>query len=214
MTLGQLRQKFPNLPKYPAMAKAMKPGQYAAVAEAYLGTITKMSNSALRVTDKLLTNYYFAGLIHTLFPNAKIIHTMRNPIDTCWSSFTKLFKDDMPHSYDLAEIGRYYCKYQEIMEHWHRVLPAGTILDVVYEDVVADKEAKAREIIAFCGLPWDERCLAFHESDRPVKTASVSQVRKPIYNTSVERWRRYGDDLLPLAEALKAGVQPARKTAP
>jgi tetratricopeptide (TPR) repeat protein len=209
LSLGQLRQRYPNLPKYPAIAKAMKPAQYKAVADAYLDTVSKLSDTALRVTDKLLTNYYFVGFIHTLFPNAKIVHTMRNPIDTCWSSFTKLFKDDMPHSYDLGELGRYYRKYQEIMEHWRSVLPAGVMLDVRYEDVVADTEGKAREIIAFLGLDWDERCLAFHESDRPVKTASVSQVRKPVYTSSVDRFRRYGDSLDPLLAALESGTSPA-----
>ncbi len=111
-------------------------------------------------------------------------------MDTCLSSFTKLFKDDMPHSYDLRELGRYYSKYNELMNHWRAVLPPGTMLDVQYEDVVEDPETKAREIVAFCGLEWITQCLKFHESDRPVKTASVSQVRQPIYKSSVATWRR------------------------
>jgi hypothetical protein len=201
--LGQLRQKFPNLPKFPQMAVAMKPGHYSAVAEGYLGIVSNMSETASRVTDKLLTNYYFAGLIHTLFPNAKIIHTMRNPVDTCLSAYTKLFKDDMPHSYDLGEIGRYYRKYEEVMDHWRAVLPEGVMMDIQYEELVADVENKARGLIEFCGLEWNDACLAFHESSRPVKTASVSQVRKPLYNTSVERWRRYGERLTPLIDALE-----------
>ena len=204
MCLGQLRQKFPLLPKFPAMATSMKSSQYASVAEAYLGFLRQVSEGKfLRVTDKLLTNYYFAGLIHVLFPKAKIIHTMRNPIDTCLSSFTKLYKDDMPHSYDLRDLGRYYRKYQEIMQHWRDVLPKGVMLDVQYEEVVGDGEKKAREIIEFLDLPWNEKCLDFHRSERAVKTASVAQVRRPLYGTSVERWRRYGDGLKPLIDALE-----------
>lgn len=201
-SLGMIRMRFPNLPKYPAIARAMKPTQFAAIANSYLETVTARAPDAPRITDKLLSNFYFVGLINTLFPRARIIHTMRNPVDTCLSAYTKLFKDEMAHSYELGELGRYYRRYEAMMQHWREHLPAGTMLDIVYEDVVADTEAKAREMIAFCGLEWDDRCLAFHETKRPVKTASVSQVRKPLYGTSVERWRRYGDRLAPLLEAL------------
>jgi tetratricopeptide (TPR) repeat protein len=207
--LTNLRQKFPNLPRFPKMVTGMKPQHFASVANGYLKEITAMSPSAVRVTDKLLTNYFFAGLIHTLFPNAKIIHTMRDPIDTCLSAYSKLFKDDMPHSYDLRELGRYYKKYEQLMEHWRRVLPAGVMLDVQYEDVIADPEKSARRVIEFIGLPWNDACLEFHRSDRPVKTASVSQVRKPIYATSVKRWERYGEGLQPLVDALNAGIPAA-----
>lgn len=210
ISIGAVRMKYPSLPKFPMMARAMRPTQFGAVADRYLKTIASYSTTAKRVTDKLLTNYYFAGFINTLFPNAKIIHTMRNPVDSCLSSYTKLFKDDMPHSYDFRELGRYYGKYYELMAHWRKVLPAGTMMDVQYENVVANTEAKAKEIIAFCGLNWDERCLKFHESDRPVKTASVSQVRKPLYTSSVERWRRYGSGLDLLVEALEASGVPVR----
>jgi tetratricopeptide (TPR) repeat protein len=205
--LSNLRQKYPNIPR---MATSMKPHQYASVANAYLNELTAMSPTALRVTDKLLTNYYFVGFINTLYPDAKIIHTMRNPVDTCLSAYSKLFKDDMPHSYDLAEIGRYYKKYEELMEHWRQVLPAGVMLDVQYESVVEDAETTARKVIEFCGLPWNDACLDFHKSDRPVKTASVSQVRKPIYGSSVKRRERYGDGLRPLIDALNAGVPTAK----
>ncbi len=116
------------------------------------------------------------GLINLMFPKAKVIHTRRDPVGTCLSGFTKLFKDDMPHSYDLSELGRYYGKYRELMEHWEEVLPEGVLTTVVYEDVVADTEKEARRLIEFLGLPWNEKCVDFHKSDRPVKTASVAQV--------------------------------------
>ena len=99
----------------------------------------------------------------------------------------------MPHSYDLGELGRYYGKYRELMEHWEKVLPEGALTTVLYEDVVADTEKEARRLIEFLGLKWNEKCLDFHKSDRPVKTASVAQVRKPIYKTAVKRWKKYGD---------------------
>ena len=144
--IGQLRDRFPSLPKYPQMMDKVTPAQLDIVAKGYVKAISNGAGDAKRITDKLLTNYFFAGLIHLLFPKAKIINTMRDPVDTCLSGFTKLFKDDMPHSYDLGELGRYYGKYRELMEHWHEVLPKGVLHTVQYEDVVADteKEAQAR----------------------------------------------------------------------
>lgn len=200
--LANLRSRLPSLPKYPMMMQKLEPPHYKMVAEGYIKYIEDVSAGALRTTDKLLTNYYFVGLINLLFPNAKIIHTKRNPVDTCLSAFTKLFKDDMPHSYDLGELGRYYRKYEELMQHWKEVLPDGVMTEIVYEDVVSDVEGMARKLVAFVGLPWSDQCVDFHESDRPVKTASVVQVRQPVYKTSVERWRRYGDKLQPLLDAL------------
>ena len=113
----------------------------------------------------------------------------------------------MPHSYDFGELGRYYREYQALMDHWHKVLPAGTIMDVHYEEVVADVEGNARKLIEHVGLQWDPACVEFHKSSRPVKTASVAQVRKPVYSGSVERWRKYGSGLQPLVDAL--GYVPA-----
>ena len=147
--------------------------------------------SASHITDKMPSNYYFAGLIHLALPNAKIIHSMRDPVDTCISCFSKLFSAEQNHTYDLGELGRYYRRYEQLMAHWRRVLPPRRMLDVRYEDVVADLEGQARRIIAYCGLPWDDRCLSFHETDRPVRTASATQVRQPIYSSAVGRWRVY-----------------------
>ena len=201
--LGGLRSRYPALPKYPALVQKMKPDHFRSVADHYLNYIKGQITDEIRVTDKLLTNYYFVGILLTLFPKAKFIHTKRNPIDTCLSAYTKLFKDDMPHSYDLSELGRYYLMYEELMAHWREVLPEGVLIDAVYEDVVADTENQAKRLIAHCGLEWDDVCLAFHKSKRPVKTASVAQVRQPVYNSSVERWKRYERQLQPLIEALK-----------
>jgi tetratricopeptide (TPR) repeat protein len=128
-------------------------------------------------------------------PNAKIIHTIRHPIDTCVSCYSKLFASGQYFSYDLAELGRYYRSYSELMAHWRSVLPPGSILDVTYEDVVNDLEAEARRLIDYCGLPWDDRCLSFHRTSRQVKTASAVQVRTPLFRNSLERWRKYEADL-------------------
>ncbi len=215
--LGQLRDRFPSLPKYPEMAGKLTPAQFDIVAKSYQHALAQGAGKAKRITDKLLTNYFFLGLINLLFPKAKIIHTRRDPVDTCLSGFTKLFKDDMPHSYDLSELGRYYGKYRELMEHWEQVLPEGFMTTVAYEDVVADTEKEAKRLIAFLGLEWNDKCVDFHKSERPVKTASVAQVRKPIYKTSVERWKKYGPGLQPLVDAIgggtaeKAAAKPASK---
>ena len=140
----------------------------------------------------------FAGLIHLALPNAAIIHATRDPIDTCVSCFSVHFTTGQTHTYDLAELGRHYRHYQALMAHWHRVLPPGRILDVRYEELVDNLEAVARRIIAHCGLAWDARCLDFHRTERTVRTASATQVRQPIYQTSVGRWRRYEKFLGPL----------------
>jgi tetratricopeptide (TPR) repeat protein len=159
------------------------------------------------VTDKMPSNYYFAGLIHLALPNAKIIHTVRDALDTCVSCFSILFSVEQNHTYDLGELGRYYKRYERLMAHWRKVLPASHFLDVSYEAVVADLEIQARRIIAHCGLPWDDRCLAFHKTDRPVRTASATQVRQPIYKTAVGRWRTCEQYLGPLLSALERGAQ-------
>jgi hypothetical protein len=154
------------------------------------------------VTDKMPSNYYFTGLIHLALPNAKIIHTIRNPVDTCISCFSKLFSAEQNHTYDLGELGRYYKRYEVLMAHWRRVLPAGSFLEVRYEDVVADVERETRRILAYCDLPWDDRCLSFYKTNRPVRTASATQVRRPIYKSAIGRWRVYEGQIEPLLTAL------------
>ena len=157
---------------------------------------------AERITDKMPSNFYFLGLIHLALPGAKVIHTNRNAVDTCVSCFSKLFAGEQSQTYDLGELGRYYRAYHGLMAHWREVLPPGAFLDVTYEEVVADTEAQARRILDYCGLEWDARVLDFHRNERPVKTASSSQVRQPIYSSSVARWRNYEKFLGPLLQEL------------
>ena len=136
-----------------------------------------------------------------MLPNAKIIHCVRHPVDTCLSCFQQHFAEGQAWSYDLNELGRYYVAYSRLMEHWREVLP-GHILDVHYENVVDDLETEARRITAHCGLEWDDSCLGFHENKRAVRTASQQQVREPIYSRSVGRWQPYEKHLRPLLDAL------------
>jgi tetratricopeptide (TPR) repeat protein len=201
-SLQLVRDRFPGLPVFPEMATKLDGMHLEAIATSYLEQLSAHADAEKRITDKLLTNYFFVGMAHMLFPKAKFIHTRRNPVDTCLSAFTKLFKDDMPHSYDFGELGRYYKRYEKLMAHWEKVLPQGALLTMDYEKVVEDIEGSARSLIDFMGLPFDAKCVNFHQSDRPVKTASVAQVRKPVYKTSVERWRRYGPALQPLIDSL------------
>ncbi|MGB7126917.1 MAG: tetratricopeptide repeat protein [Methylovirgula sp.] len=193
--------------RYADFVPALDRPELTSIGERYLAALGRHAPESERVTDKMPSNFFFAGLIHLVLPNAKIIHTIRDPVDTCVSCFSKLFAHGQNFTYDLGELGRYYKRYERLMAHWRSVLPAGRILDVRYEDVVADLETQARRILAYCELPWDDRCLSFHETERPVRTASVMQVRQPIYKSAVGRWRDYEEFLGPLLEAL--GVSPA-----
>jgi hypothetical protein len=149
-------------------------------------------------------NFRFAGLIHLALPNARIIHTMRDPLDTCLSCLGVLFGGSQPYAYDLGELGRYYRAYADLMEHWRRLLPAGVLLEVQYEGLVRDFEPEARRILAHCGLDWHSDMLAFHRTERPVRTASMSQVRQPLYQSAIGRWQHHRQRLRPLLDALGA----------
>ena len=180
---------------YPGFVPSMTREHLRNFGEDYLRRVRALSPDASRITDKMPSNFYYVGLIHLAMPKARIIHTRRDPIDTCLSCFSKLFSHEQNHTYDLGELGRFYRGYERLMEHWRKVLPKGVMIDVRYEDVVADLETQARRIIAHVGLDWDEACLAFHRNKRPVKTASATQVRRPIYQSSIGRWRPYRGSL-------------------
>jgi hypothetical protein len=137
-----------------------------------------------------------------VLPHARIIHARRDPIDTCLSCYSRFFGTSQKFAYDLGELGRYYRAYDKLMAHWRSVLPAGAMLEVQYEDMVADLEGQTRRMLDYCGLEWNDACLAFHETKRPVRTASSTQVREPLYDRSVGRWRAHEDELGPLMEAL------------
>ena len=156
-----------------------------------------------RVVDKLPANFLNLGFIRLILPEARIIHVRRDPVDTCLSCYTKNFKAaNLPYTYEQTELGLYYRDYQTLMAHWRATLPASHFLEVDYETVVDDLETQARRMIAFLGLSWDPACLEFHRTRRAVRTASVNQVRKPIYRSSVGRWREHAAYLAPLLKAL------------
>lgn len=154
-----------------------------------------------RITDKYPFNFINVGLIHLALPNARFIHSRRSPVETCLSIFGRIFQD-VPFGYDLAELGRYYRAYDALMTYWKRALPEGVMIEVQYEDLVNDLEGNVRRMLEHCGLDWDERCLAFHKTRRQVNTASASQVRKPLFRTSLERWRPEAELLKPLLDGL------------
>lgn len=184
-------------------APRLADADFRALGENYLERVWRLSPEAAYITDKMPANFFYIGMIRRMLPQARIIHAMRDPMDSCFSCFARLFNDTMAFAYDLGTLGRYYVRYMQLMDHWQATLPEGSILDVRYEEVVADVEGQARRMLAFLGLPWDDACLNFHKNKRPVKTASVAQVRKPIYTTSVARWQRFAPHLEPLLEIVK-----------
>jgi len=204
---GGERPDFPELLGqigYPEPVAALPADGYRALGAAYVERVRGAAPDAVRITDKLPGNFLHAGAIHLALPNARIIHSRRDPADTCISCFTTLFRGEhLPHTYDLAELGRYYRAYARLMEHWRAVLPQAVFLEVDYERMIEDPEGQTRRILAHCGLDWDPACLSFHQTRREVRTASAAQVRRPIYAGSVGRWRLYGDLLAPLLTELE-----------
>ena len=168
----------------------------------YIDQLLRLAPDAHRITDKMPANFFAIGLIHLLFPNAKVIHVNRNPVDTCLSCFTTWFKYGNDHTYDLAELGRYYLDYTGLMAHWRKILPSNALLDVYYEDLVTDTETQSRRIIEYCELEWNDACLGFHKNKRQINTASIMQARQPIYHSSIARWRSYEKFLEPLLDVL------------
>jgi tetratricopeptide (TPR) repeat protein len=187
---------------YPEIVSTLSAEQLRQVGASYLQVLGATAGPAERIVDKLPLNFTLVGLIHLALPNARIIWARRDPIDTCVSCFSAPFGGYQPHTYDLGELGRYHRAYEALMDHWQKVLPEGVLLEVRYEDVVDDLENQARRMVGHCDLEWEEACLAFHKTQRSVRTASVAQVRKPIYRSSVGRWRPYKHLLQPLFQAL------------
>jgi len=174
------------------------------LAEAHLHHLAELSGAADRVTDKMPQNFEKLGLIAQLFPAARVIHCTRDPRDTCLSIYFQRFNGTHTYAWELEDLAYYYKEYERLMAHWREVLPI-EMIEVSYEAVVADLEGEAWRMVEFLGLEWDERCLRFHETERPVATASFDQVRRPIYKGSVGRWRHYERHLGLLLEGLGDG---------
>jgi tetratricopeptide (TPR) repeat protein len=168
------------------------------IVEAYLRILESVSADAHRVVDKAPLNSDYLGIIHSIFPNARIIYMQRDPVDTCLSCYFQNFS--LAHSFtlDLSDLAHYYREHHRLMSHWRAALPLGSILDVPYEELVADQESWTRKILDFIELDWDARCLDFHATERPIVTASFWQARQKIFKTSVQRWRNYEKFIGPL----------------
>jgi Flp pilus assembly protein TadD len=173
------------------------------LAEAYLGWMRQRGwKGAGRFVDKTLENHLRVGMIHLMFPKAVILDCTRDPVDTCLSCYRQLFTEGNETLYDLGQIGRAYVRYRRVMEHWDRVLP-GRMIRVEHEKLVADTEGQIRWLVSeACMLDWDPACLRFYEAEGPVRTASATQVRRPVFLTSIGRWTRFASELEPLLKAL------------
>lgn len=171
----------------------------------YCDMTLSYDETAKHITDKMPYNFGYIGMIHLMLPNAKIIHCTRNPLDTCFSCYSTLFASGNNFTYSLEELGQYYGMYYQFMQYWKQ-LGIDNIVEVAYEDLIYDQENQTRRLLDACGLDWDDACLNFHKSDRPVMTASVSQVRNKIYTKSIQRWKHFESHLSPLIDTLKDAV--------
>lgn len=174
--------------------------------------LLEVAEDKVWIVDKQPANFIYAGLIRLILPNARIIHTTRDPAATCVSCYSKLFRSGQEFSYDLGELGRYYRAYRELMLHWSTIFPATAMLDVSYENLVQDLEGQAKRIVDYCGLPWEARCLDFHKTKRVITTASAAQVRQPLYHNALKRWRLHESQIAPLLHELKDIPVNGRRT--
>ncbi len=177
---------------------------YSQLAQNYIESTRPRTGQLPRFIDKMPNNFLYCGLIHLAMPKARIIHIMRNPMDSCYAMYKRLFKGAYPMSYDQEQLGRYYLAYRRLMDHWGKVMPE-SILEVRYEQLVADQETQTRRVLGYCGLDWQDSCLHFEKNEAPSTTASASQVREPIYKTAQNMWRNYEEQLEPLRELLEKG---------
>jgi tetratricopeptide (TPR) repeat protein len=183
------------------------------LARDYLRLLEEVPSDALRVVDKMTSNFFCLGLIHAALPNARIIHMRRNPIDTCLSNYFINFGITHSQAYDLEDLGHFYREYSRLMEHWRLMLPKDAILEVPYESLVEDPEVWCRKMLDFIELPWDPRCIDFHHTQRPVVTSSRWQVRQKMGRGAVERWHNYARFIEPLLRSLQGPAPDPRRTA-
>lgn len=194
--LSRIKQAYPNC--VPGLSREA----FSRLAEDYLGRINGLTpESYHRVIDKHPLNFQFVGLILLMLPNARIIHTVRDPLDTCLSCFFQNFTKGQHYSFDLIKLAHFFNDYRRLMEHWETLFP-DRILTVEYESVLENQETETRRLLEYCRLDFEQSCLDFHKTDRIVKTASFLQVRKPLYKSSRNRWRNYAEQLQDVADIL------------
>ena len=207
-----IAQRIGPRERYPVGVKNLSRDDAGRLARRHLEHLADLGGGAARVIDKLPANYLYLGLVALLFPRARVICMHRDPMDVCVSNYLQWFSTGHRHTLDLGSLALVYRQHERLMSHWRAVLPL-EMFDNSYEDLVASQEARSRDLVDFLGLPWEEQCLHFYETRRTVRTASRLQVRKPIYASSVERWRKYGPGLEPLREALSAAMPAKAPTA-
>ena len=182
---------------------------FGEVGRRYLAAVRQLAGVQRYMIDKLPFNFRYCGLIHKALPKAAIVHLTRDPMDTCYAVFKTLFINAYHFSYQLEEVAEYFIAYRRMMDHWHAVMP-GVMLDVRYEELVADPQTQCRRLLAHCGLPWEDQVLDFHRSTKASTTASAMQVRRPIYRSSVQKWRNFARELQPVLRRLaEAGLVDA-----
>jgi len=194
--------------QFPEAVRTIDRDRFAQLGTTYISRLRAHGgDSSFHVVDKMPANFQLLGMLRAILPNAHVIHCRRDALDTCWSCYRNYFGGQQRFAQDLTELGRYYRLYEQLMAHWKQVLP-GWILDIDYEALIDDQEGLTRQLLEFCGLEFDERCLQFHRTARVVKTASQYQVRRPLYKGSIGIWRRYANQLGPLIEALQSPATP------
>ena len=197
----------------PDLMRASLQVDFAELGRNYLKAVQPLAGGRKHFVDKLPFNFRYCGVIHQALPNAKIVHLTRAPLDTCYAVFKTLFINAYHYSYQLDELAQFYVAYRRTMAHWHAVMP-GVICDMSYEDLVADPPAQCRRLLEWCGLPWQDDVLDFHRSRVASTTASAAQVRKPIYASSVQKWRNFESQLRPVVRRLAdAGLVDAEGNA-
>jgi tetratricopeptide (TPR) repeat protein len=187
---------------YPASVRNLSPEEFFNLGSQYLDLSRRHRDGYPRFTDKMPNNFVHVGLLALILPEARIIDVRRHPVDCCLSCYMQLFAHGQTFSYDLRDLGSYYLEYRRLVEHWHRILP-GRVLELQYEALISDFDGQLRRLLGFCGLPWEESCLQFHETRRAVRSASSEQVRRPLYRDALDRWRNYEPFVGPLIEVLE-----------
>lgn len=176
---------------------------FASLGRLYIRSTRERLSECVHFVDKMPMNFLYAGLIHLALPKAKIIHVERDPMDTCYAIYKTLFENAYPYSYDLSELGHYYVAYKQLMDHWHRVMP-GVMHTIKYEHLVTDQRSATQAMLEYCLLSWEEQCLRSHEGGGHSATASAAQVRNPVHQESIGRWKHYRSELQPLADIFLA----------
>jgi len=213
--ISELSKRSPRGVEYPEAAESLDAESVRSMGQAYLESTMRYRTGKAYFIDKMPNNFSSVGFLDLILPNAKVIDARRHPLDSCLGSYKQLFFKGQSFTYEQFELGHYYLEYRRIMEHWREVLP-GKVLDVHYEQMVGDQENQTRRLLEYCGLPWEDQCLRFYETERAINTASSEQVRQPIYNKALHFWRNYEshlgeliDTLEPLLKELPPEDQPA-----